>query len=328
MESSKIQTLITKGTKGSFSDYIRALLGLSRAIIAVFVVGQAGLAAILALQGLPPFRIIIIGALACLTGSSALIGLNDLMDVDIDRKRLEHQRTVETFDLGSTFIHHPVAKGALSFRAGVIWVITLSAISMYLTYLLQPWLFPVLAVVAIFVAFYSWLGRRSSLGKIIAVACAVVIGAVAGWLAVKPPESPEEFQVFILFALWTFLWEMGGRNIPNDFGDLEEDERLGLKTIPVICGPKAASRIAFGLLIATVLAGFKFTSLFVEFADVDISQFFSIGTAMLGLIFLIWPAIDLLKNPKPDFAVRLFNKACLYPIFVLILLIANLYIPF
>lgn len=320
-------TVETLTVKNNFSHYIRALLGLSRAIIAIFVVGQAGLAAILALQSLPSMRTIIFGSLACLTGSSALIGLNDLMDVDIDRKRLEHQRTVETFDIGSTFIHHPIAKGALSLRAGIIWVVVLSAISMYSTYLIQPWLWPILAVVALFVMFYSWLSRRSSLGKIVAVACAVVIGAVAGWLAVKTPETPDEFLIFYLFIIWTFLWEMGGRNIPNDFGDLEEDERLGLKTIPVCYGPVIASRIAFGLLVATVLTGFVFTTIFIELADIDVPQFFSIGTAMLGLLLLIWPAIDLLKNPKPDFAVKLFNKACLYPIFVLILLVINLYIP-
>lgn len=294
---------------------IRSLLGLSRALISVFVVAQAGLAAVLALGGLPPLEVIIIGVFACLFGSAALIGFNDLMDIEIDRERLQFQKEKESFDMGSLFVHHPVAKGYLSLGAGIAWVAVLSLLSMGLTYMLKPWLTPILLAVAVFVAIYSVLSRKSVI-KVFAVAMAVVTGAVAGWLAVAPPNS----GIFPLFVLWTFLWEMGGRNIPNDFGDLEEDARIGLKTIPVVYGPKTASVVTFTLILLTII-----TSGFLGWNATE-SNTVTLLFVLSGLYFLAVPGYKLLKSPVPKQAVHLFNQACLYPLFILGLLLLNIYL--
>lgn len=298
---------------------IKALLGFSRAPVAVFVVAHAGLAAVLALNSLPSANTIIIGIIACLTGSAALIGYNDILDIKIDTERLKFsQNSDNNFDIGSTFIHHPIAKGILSLKAGIIWVVFMSSISTAMTYLIQPLIAPILLLVAIFVTFYSWLGKRTSLGKTIAVACAVVIGAIAGWLAVEP--KLENFNLFLTFVLLTFFWEIGGRNIPNDFGDLEEDKKLGLKTIPVIYGPKVASFVSVICLSITFIIGIMLTLM------VDTSLVISIMIMLSGVYLLLIPSINLVNKAEPSLATKLFNKACLYPVALLILLILDIYV--
>lgn len=281
---------------------LRALLGLSRAPISVFVVIHAGLAAVLALQGLPSWPVIIIGTLSCLTGALSLIGLNDLVDVEIDRARLKHLRTFKSFDMGSTFSRHPIAQGLISFRLGAVWIVGLAIISMFLAYLLKPWLPLLFLSIAFFVTVYSYLATVSLL-RYPAVAMAVMLGALAGWLAVSDPDT----VVFPLFALWSFFYEVGGRNIPNDFGDADEDAALNLKTLPVVYGHQKSSSIAFFFIVMTIL-----TSI-VMIAAAQLPTTILVATFVWGLVFLAIPGYRLLRTPKPRVAVKLFNAACFYP---------------
>lgn len=285
----------------------RALLGLSRAPISLFVVIHAGLAAVLALQALPTWPVIIVGTLACLTGALSLIGLNDLVDVEIDRERLKNLRTFKTFDMGSTFSRHPIAQGLLDFRLGAAWVGGLALVSMILSYQLKPWLPLLFLAIAFFVAVYSYLGTISLL-RYPAVAMAVMLGALAGWLAVSNPD----LTVFPLFALWSFFYEVGGRNIPNDFGDAEEDAALNLKTLPVVFGNQRSSQIAFFFIILTIL-----TSL-AMIGAANMAPWLLLSTLVSGILFMGIPGYALLRNPEPRIAVRLFNAACFYPPAVLL----------
>ena len=292
-----------------FVGTLKALLGLSRAIIAVFVVAQAGLAAVFALQGIPSPEVIVLGAVACLTGAYSLIAYNDLLDVELDRRRMQEERSFTGFDLGSAFARHPVAQGLISYRAGVLWVLGLAAVSMFFSYQLQPWLPLVLVGVAVFVTLYSKLSTVSPL-KTVAVAIAVTLGGVAGWLAVAPPD----WTVFPLYVLWTFLWEIGGRNVPNDFGDLEEDGRLGIKTIPVVYGPRAGAVVSMVFLLFTVLVSIPMM--------IAAGYAWSIGAAVvaLGVFLLLIPGSWLLRNPEPQVSMRLFNRSGAYPGAVLLVL--------
>lgn len=299
---------------------IRALLGLSRVLISVFVVIQAGLAAIIALKGLPSLETIAIGIFACLFGSSALIGFNDLMDLEIDKKKIQFQSANKngeiksTLDLGSLFIHHPVARGVLDLKLAVVWVAVLGAASMAATFLLKPWLTPILLVVAVFVSIYSLLSSKSVF-KFLAVASAVVVGAIAGWLAVAPPDM----KVFPLFILWTFLWELGGRNIPNDFGDMYEDSQVGIKTIPVVYGGEFASKAITILLSATTVVSV------IMAIQLSGNLLVALGFIVAALYFLILPAIKLLRNPVPEQALFLFNQANIYTVVILLFLLLSIY---
>ncbi len=303
-------------------EVIRALLGMSRVIVAIFVLAHAGLAAILATGAIPPLNTILIGSLACVFGTGALIGLNDLLDIDLDRRRFVEfpeggqagSSDADTgFDIGALFIHHPVARGIISVRTGVVWVAILAALSLVFIYQLKPTLWPIFIAIAIFVVLYSVLGKLSY-WKFMAVASAVTLGALAGWLTVVDSVS----LAFWLFAGWTFLWEIGGRNVPNDFNDMEEDALLGVKTIPVILGPQVASRVVFISLL------FSYGLSFPLFFAAGMSLFFVVGGALIGLYLLLIPAWQLWRDPRPSVSRRLYNRSAIYPLVLLVLLMANL----
>lgn len=294
---------------------IKALLGMSRAPVAVFVAAHAGLASIFALGTLPDVRTIAIGILACLTGTAALISLNDLLDVDLDRRRMVRLNQDQNLDLGSTFIHHPVAIGVISLWQGIAWSVSLSLVSLYLIGLLRSGLWPIFAVIAVCVVLYSKLSQLTFL-KFLAVATAVTLGALAGWFAVGGKFS----GLFILFAVWTFIWEIGGRNIPNDFNDIDEDAPLGTKTIPVVFGERRAAQVVFVALSLTFVASI----LLVLFSD--FSWVFKAAVPLLGIFLLLIPGFRLLKDPRPQVSVKLYNRSALYPLVMLLILMISLYI--
>ncbi len=303
------------------AELVRALLGMSRVIVAVFVLAHAGLAAILATKAIPDINTIIIGSFACVFGTGALIGLNDLLDIDLDRRRYvelepepEANKGPGGLDIGALFIHHPVARGVISLRLGIAWVATLSVASLFFIYQLKPALWPIFFAIGVFVVLYSLLGSLSY-WKFMAVATAVTLGALAGWLTV----TDETSLALWFFVAWTFLWEIGGRNVPNDFNDIDEDKALGVKTIPVVLGPKVASRV---VLVALMLS---YALSFPLFMLTQMSAFFIVAAAAVGLYLLLIPAWGLWRDPRPEISQRLYNRSAVYPLVLLVLLMANVY---
>ena len=307
---------------------------MSRAPVAIFVVAHAGLAAIFALGALPSLRIIGLGILASLTGTGALIGMNDLWDVELDKRKIAYADDRQTLDLGSTFIHHPIARGTISMATGVIWVGLLSIASLALMEAIRPGLWPILMVIAVLVTLYSKLGPITY-WKFLTVAAAVTLGAVAGWLAVAP-GSLASFSGWVtvirsggltlaLFSAWSFAWEIGGRNIPNDFNDVEEDRPLGTKTIPSVLGERLASRVVLVMLLATTVLS---VMLVWSARWASSPQLVAVlaGVAVLDVYMLLLPALGLAKEPTVPASVRLYNRSALYPLALLAVLMLSLLI--
>ena len=297
------------------SEVTRALLGMSRAIVAVFVVAHAGLAAIFATGHIPDIRTIVIGIFACLFGTGALIGLNDLLDVSLDRRRMAAEGEATELDLGSLFIHHPVAKGIISMTTGVIWVTVLSILSLSLITMLKPGLWPLFLVIAVCVALYSIVGRYTYF-KFFFVAMAVTLGALSGWLVVA--RGPLNITTFLLFGVWTYLWEIGGRNVPNDFNDVDEDAALGVKTIPVVLGKARAGKIVFWALLASFLVSLPLLVL------TGMPLIFIGGEVLISFYLLLIPGYALLRDPRPEISRKLYNKSAIFPLVLLLLLMVNL----
>lgn len=296
-------------------EIVRALLGMSRAIVAVFVVAHAGLAAIFATGRIPDIRTIVIGIFACLFGTGALIGLNDLLDVSLDRRRMAAEGEGKELDLGSLFIHHPVAKGVISMTTGIVWVGCLSILSLSLISMLKSGLWPIFLLVAVCVALYSIVGRYTYF-KFFFVAMAVTLGALSGWLVVAP--APLNATTFLLFGVWTYLWEIGGRNVPNDFNDVDEDAALGVKTIPVVLGKARAGRIVFWALLASFLVSLPLMVM------TGMPSLFIGGAVLISLYLLLIPGYALMRDPRPQISRKLYNKSAIFPLVLLLLLMVNL----
>ncbi|TDC59935.1 UbiA family prenyltransferase, partial [Streptomyces hainanensis] len=136
------------------------------------------------------------------------------------------------------------------------------------------------------------------------------LSAPAGWFALTPRA---DWPLLALLFLWLAAWEIGGRNIPNDLADREEDARLGLRTVPVVYGERASVALVEGCLLLTVLAG---AALMVA-ARATVGPVGLVGALLAGALCLLRPAVRLRRHPGQDTALALFAGASVYPAAVL-----------
>jgi 4-hydroxybenzoate polyprenyltransferase len=291
---------------------IKQFFGLSRMTHSVLDVAHpavgGALAAVL-LGGPPSARTIIMGLVAGFAGYTSVFALNDVIDVKVDREKMAKYRFDHaTFDLDSMGQRHPLAQDSLSYGAGIAWVSFWGLLSLVLAFLLRPACAALLLGAFILEAAYCkllrvthWKGLLSGL--------MVGVGGLAGVWAVTP--APSIGMVIVFFA-WAFAWEIGGRNIPNDWSDLEEDRHLGIKTVPVRYGRKNASWISFCFVCAIVILSL----LFPLAAPLPHAVLYLAGAAASGIVLLLLPISRWLRRQTPDEALRFFNMACFYPLAV------------
>lgn len=157
-------------------------------------------------------------------------------------------------------------------------------------------------------AIYYRLATISEL-KVIIAGLLVSVGAMIGWFAAGGGLSLTLPVVAVVF----FVWEIGGRNIPNDFSDMQQDKRLGIKTVPLVHGAVTASMLIFIFAFMTVAANALLATT---------SLIYAASTSLIGIALLIFPALSLRKNPVPAEALKYFNKASFYPLFLFGTLVA------
>lgn len=295
----------------------QSLFGFSRGLQATLSISQPALAAIIALQGLPGPREIILGLIAATAGYFAVFAVNDLMDVKVDRRRFDHLRSFEGFDVDSAAVRHPLAQGFLTYGQGVAWIAFLSIVALVAALLLSPMAALLFVVAALLEIVYCSLLKVTA-WKFLPTGLMVAVGAVAGWFAVT---DRIDWLPLAVFFIWMFAWEIGGRNIVNDWSDVEEDQQLGIKTVPVVFGFETAGRLIFGFLLVTFFAG-----VLLGFVA-NLGIIFIIGAIIEGWYALLGPGIRLLREPTPPRALALFNRASFYPMVMLPILLVSLYLP-
>jgi len=153
---------------------------------------------------------------------------------------------------------------------------------------------------------YCKLLRRTH-WKAILSGCMVGIGALAGIYAYK--RSPSLAYVLIFFV-WTFSWEVGGRNISGDWIDVDEDRDLGIRTFPIRYGKLLSSRIAYAFMVLTVLSSLSFPFLGI----IKYPVVYYTGALIAGGYFLIIPGARWLRSQQTESGIVLFNRACVYPL--------------
>lgn len=296
---------------------MRAFLGFSRAIQASLSVAQPFFAALIALHSFPDISHTIVGLVAALAGFFAVFALNDLLDVNMDVARFSHLRSIEGFDIDSAMSRHPLAQRQLAFSSGLAWIVGLALVALIGAYILSPLAAGLFAAAALLEAIYCKLARITSL-KFIISGMMVSFGALAGWVAMTDDARPWEMT---LIFVWMFAWEIGGRNIVNDFADVEEDVRLGIKTVPLMYGHRVAAGLVFFFLVLTVVASLALQPVS------ELGLLYLVAACIAGTDMLLRPGVTLLRSPTPQNAMALFNRASFYPPVMLLVLIASICLP-
>jgi 4-hydroxybenzoate polyprenyltransferase len=280
------------------TDRVAAVFDLSRGRQALLSVAQPALGAIIALGSLPSAPTIALGLVAATGGYLAVFSLNDVLDRGVDRAALATgEAEAIGFDLDTAFTRHPLARGDLTLAASVAWVAGLAAVSAVCAYLLAPvcllYFAAAVAIEMLYCALRSVTWTKTFLSGVM-----VAVGGLAGWAAVAPVTS----------AAWSFfaflaLWEIAGRNLPNDLSDLAPDSTVGIRTVATVFGPRASAwaTLVGAALTLGVLAALP--------APLPVR----VAWIAAGLLLMGVPAVALARRPTPDQAGAYFNRASLLP---------------
>lgn len=294
------------GSLSAIARGARKFFGLSRMSHSVLDVPYLAIGALLGAQGFPSARVIALGLLAACAGVTAIFGLNDLLDRAVDARKMAAAAGSPHFDIDSLGLRHPLAQGKLSFGAGIAWVSIWGALAFTLAFLIQPVCALFLAAAAGFEVLYCALLRVTPV-KTVFTGLNVAVGGLAAPFAVS---SAPPLGGLLLYFLWAFTWEVGCRNIPNDWTDVEDDARLGIRTVPAIYGRRMGARVSFSIMLVTAASSL----LFPIAAPLRAWPAYEAGALAVAAFFLVIPAAAWLRGLDRASAMKFFNRACLYPL--------------
>jgi 4-hydroxybenzoate polyprenyltransferase len=292
----------------SFDGFARLKLfwALSRTPHGLLDMCTPAFAALLWLGAFPPLHVVLIGLLTIFSGYTAVYALNDVVDYRVDREKAAGGvLAAATSDLDGVITRHPMAQGLLSFTEGLAWALFWSVFALVGAYILNPVCVVIFLAGCTFEAVYCWLWRVSPYRTIVSGAVKTC-GAMAAVFAVDPHPAAA-FLIALFLAL--FLWEIGGQNIPNDLTDLEEDRRMGARTIPVHWGIDRAIHITVGALAAAMLISVGVFLL----SRLHHKEFFGLLALGVGCWLLARPGLHLVRKRDRASAMALFNRASYYP---------------
>lgn len=294
---------------------IKLFFALSRTPHGLLDIATPALAALLWYGGFPPLSVSLLGLVTAFAGYTAVYALNDVIDFRTDREKIHAEGFSDEADyLDDVLPRHPMARGLLSFKEGLAWVVLWSLTALIGAYLLNPVCLVIFLIGCLLEALYCLLHKVTHL-RILVSGVVKTAGGMAAVFAVDPTPSPLFLAVFFL---WIFAWEVGGQNIPADWADIDQDRTQRAKTIPVRLGTARASVLMLGSLVLAVLL--NVLALFFSRGGFS-APAFALALAM-GVWFLLIPAGRLYETRARENALLLFTKASFYPAAIFLLVVA------
>lgn len=298
----------------------KLFLGLSRTPHGMLDLATPALGAMLALGRFPDTSVVIVGLITAFAGYTAVYALNDLVDYQVDRQRLDLTGdSRDHFDVDDIVVVHPVARGMLPFRSGLLWFLFWSLVALLGAWWLNPLCAALFLVSASLEVIYCKLLKITYL-KVVPSALVKASGGLAGVLAVDP--SPSAGLAALLF-LWLAAWEVGGQNVPNDIVDMQHDTLVAARTTATVKGLRES---VFILVAAVGMAAFGGVAIH-WVAGPGIGWLYVPGAALLGWILLLDPAREVFRDPGPRTCAALFNRASYVPFAFLVLTVVSMYVP-
>ncbi len=284
---------------------MKRFFALSRTTHGVLDIATPGFCALLWLGAFPPLLVIVLSLVTAFAAYTAIYALNDLVGIAGDREKFVGGINAG-YSVEASALRYPLAQDALGFRAGLLWFAAWFVLALIGSYLLNPVIVLILLAASILEVVYCRLFKVTYLRTLVS-GLVKSSGPIAAVFVVD--HSPSPFLLLLVFA-WVFFWEIGGQNVPADWNDTAEDERVHAKTIPLLFGPYKAGLVVVVALLFTVVV-----SLFLPLiSPAALGWPFVVASAIIGSILLLVPAIRLLQIQGPRQAARLFDRASYYPL--------------
>ena len=290
---------------------MRTFLALSRSTHGVLDIAMPGFAALLWLGHFPGWLVLIVALVTALAGYTALYALNDIVGVRTDREKFGEHGPNEGYSVEASDLRYPIAQGKLSLGRAIAWFSLWYLIALAGAWWLNPWLLVIVIAAPILETLYCWM-FKVSWTRVLVSGVVKSLGPIAAVLAVVPEPRIEWLG---LMLAWLMCWEIGGQNIPADWNDVEEDRRVGARTIPLVFGPRVAGTVVLIALVATVALSFGLAIM----SPLALGWPWHLGIGLIGLVLLLIPGFRLFQSHEGRRAARLFDRASLYPLALLVL---------
>ena len=290
---------------------MRKFLALSRSTHGVLDIAMPGFAALLWLGHFPRWPVLLVALLTALAGYTALYALNDIIGVKVDREKFAGSGPNAGYSVEASDLRYPIAQGKLSLGKGIAWFVAWYLVALVGAWWLNPLLIFVVLAAPVLETVYC-LMFKVSWWRVLVSGVVKSLGPVAAVLAVVPRPDPA---LLGLMVAWLISWEIGGQNIPADWNDVEEDRRVGARTIPLVFGEQVAGRVVVVALLATLALGWFLPLM----SPLALGLRFQLGMLAIGVILLLVPGIQLLRSHEGRRAAKLFDRASLYPLALLAL---------
>ncbi len=285
---------------------MKKYLALSRTTHAILDIALPGFCALLWLGRFPPWSTLAVALLTVFAGYTAVYALNDLVGVAGDREKFVGGINAG-YSVEASELRYPLAREALSYRAGWLWCAFWFVVAMTGAYIINPAILVILSSAAFLEVLYCKLFKVTHM-RVLVSGLVKSAGPLAAVFTVD--RHPAPLLLLLLFT-WVFFWEIGGQNIPADWNDTLEDRRVNAKTIPIHFGTQKA-----GLIVVIALGLTVVTSLFLPVASpVVLGIPYLLASAIVGLLLLIRPGYRLYRRHQEGrLAAQLFDNASYYPL--------------
>jgi 4-hydroxybenzoate polyprenyltransferase len=285
---------------------LKRFFALSRTTHGVLDLAMPGFVALLWLGDFPTWPTLLLSLLTAFAGYTAIYALNDLVGIHTDREKFAGEGINQGYSVEASIMRYPLAQNLLSPRQGWAWFAFWYLIALVGAYLLNPVIVFIVLGAAVLEIIYCRL-LKVTYWRTLVSGLVKSCGPVAAVFVVQPHPS---LPLLALMVLWLMLWEIGGQNIPADWNDVEEDKRVGAKTIPLTFGPRKAGLVVVATLTLTTLV-----SLFLPLISPQpLGWLYLLATGLIGLFLLILPGIQLYRTGASRQAARLFDHASYYPL--------------
>ncbi|TAN14042.1 MAG: ubiquinone biosynthesis protein UbiA [Burkholderiaceae bacterium] len=287
---------------------MKRFLALSRSTHGVLDIAMPGFVALLWLGRFPAWPVLAVCLAAAVAGYTAIYALNDIVGFKDDREKVAGG-VKPGYAVEASALRYPIAQNLVSMKGALAWFTLWFALAVGCIWWLNPRILVILIVAAalevVYVKLFKVTWWRTLVSGLVKSA-----GPVAAVFAVI--EHPS-WSWLALMVAWLVAWEIGGQNILADWNDIEEDRRVGARTIPLALGLPVAGWLVLALLVVTTLLSLTLPLM----SPLVLDWRYLLCAAVAGGVLLIAPAVRLVRTLDGRHAAGLFDLSSLYPLAML-----------